>query len=80
MNPWTTPDKLAPHQFLNLKIDYPQISDIYRKILHKQFECHNVSRRVKKISAKGKYASWNLEDEVKYETLDDDISESMKHA
>jgi hypothetical protein len=31
------PDKLAPHQFRNLKLDDPRISDKYRKILHKQF-------------------------------------------
>jgi hypothetical protein len=43
------PDKLAPHQFQNLKLDDPRISDKYRKILHKQFEHHNVYRRVKKI-------------------------------
>jgi hypothetical protein len=29
------PDKLAPHQFCNLKLDDPRISDKYRKILHK---------------------------------------------
>jgi hypothetical protein len=29
---------------------------------------------------KDKDDAWNLEDEVMYETLDDDISESMKHA
>jgi hypothetical protein len=31
------PDKLAPHQFHNLKLDDPRISDKYRNILHKQF-------------------------------------------
>jgi hypothetical protein len=36
------PEKLAPHQFPNLKIDDPRISDKYRKILHKHFENHNV--------------------------------------
>jgi hypothetical protein len=36
------PYKLAPHQFCNLKLDDPIISDKYRKILHKQFENHNV--------------------------------------
>jgi hypothetical protein len=41
------PAKLAPHQFRNLKLDDPRISDKYRKILHKQFENHNVYRRVK---------------------------------
>jgi hypothetical protein len=38
------PDKLAPHQFRNLKLDDPIISDKYRNILHKQFENHNVYR------------------------------------
>jgi hypothetical protein len=48
------PDKLAPQKFRNLKLDDPRISDKYRKILHKQFEHHNVYRRVKKISLRGK--------------------------
>jgi hypothetical protein len=49
-------------------------------MLHKQFECHNIYRRVKNISEKGKYVSWNLEDEALYKSLDDDISESVKDA
>jgi hypothetical protein len=48
------PDKLAPHQFSNLKLDDPRISNKYRKILHKQFENHNVYCRVKEISVRGK--------------------------
>jgi hypothetical protein len=72
------PDKLAPHQFRNLKLDDPQISDTYDKVLHKQFECHNFYRRVNTISVKGKYAACNLEDEAMYNKLDDYISESMK--
>jgi hypothetical protein len=40
-------DKLALHQFRNLKLGNPRISDKYRKTLHKQFENHNVYRRVK---------------------------------
>jgi hypothetical protein len=74
------PDKLAPHKFRNLKLDDPRISEKYRKILHKQFGNHNIYRQVKKISARGKESLWNLEDESLYETLDDDISEAMKHA
>jgi hypothetical protein len=74
------PDKLAPHQFLNLKLDDPRISDKYRKILHKKFENHNVYRRVKEISVRGKDEMWNLMDETIYEKLDADISEAMKHA
>jgi hypothetical protein len=74
------PAKLASHQFHNLKLDDPRISDKYRKILHKQFEHHNVYRRVKEISVRGKYETWNLMDETIYEKLDSDISEAMKHA
>jgi hypothetical protein len=74
------PDKLSPQKFRNFKLDDPRISDKYRKILHKQFEHHNVYRRVKKISLRGKDSTWNLEDDSVYEKLDDDISEVMKHA
>jgi hypothetical protein len=74
------PGKLAPHNFRNLKLDDPTISNKYRKILHKQFEHHNVNRRVKKISLRGNYSSQNLKDESVYEKLDDDISEAVKHA
>jgi hypothetical protein len=74
------PDKLAPHQFRNLKLDGPRISDNYRKILHKQFEHHDVYRRIKEISVRGKDNTWNLMDETIYEKLDADISEAMKHA
>jgi hypothetical protein len=74
------PDKLAPHQFRNLKLDDHRISDKYRKILNKQFENHNVYRRVKEISVRGKDETWNLMDEAIYEKLDADILEAMKHA
>jgi hypothetical protein len=74
------PNKLAPHQIRNLKLDYPIISDKYRKILHKQFEHHNVYRRVKEISVRGKDETWSLMDETIYEKLNADISEAMKHA
>jgi hypothetical protein len=73
------PDILAPHQFRNLKLDNPKISHKYRKILHKKFENHNVYRRVKEISVKGKDEMCNLMDETIYEKLDADISEAMKH-
>jgi hypothetical protein len=73
-------DKLAQHQFRNLKLDDPRISDKYRKILHKQFENDNVYRRVKEISLRGKDETWNLIDETIYEKLDADMSEAMKHA
>jgi hypothetical protein len=74
------PDKLAPHQFRNLKLDDPRISDKYKKILHKKIEHDNVYRRVKKISVRGKDETWNLLDETIYGKLDEDISEAMKHA
>jgi hypothetical protein len=73
-------DKLALHQFHNLKLDDPIISDKYRKILHKQFEHHNIYRQVKAIPVRGKDEMWNLMDKMIYEKLDADISEAMKHA
>jgi hypothetical protein len=69
------PDKLAPHQFRNLKLDDPRISNKYRNIFHKQFENHNVYLRVKEISVRGKDETWNLMNEMIYEKLDADISE-----
>jgi hypothetical protein len=74
------PDKLVPHKFRNLKLDDPIISDKYRKILHKQFEHHNIYRRVKIISLRGKEFTWNLDDERLYEKPDDEILEAMKHS
>jgi hypothetical protein len=74
------PYKIAPHQFRNLELDEPRISNKYRKILHKQFQHHNVYRRVKKISVRGKDETWNLMDETIYKKLYEDISEAMKHA
>jgi hypothetical protein len=74
------PNKLAPHQFHNLKLDDPIISDKYRNILHKKIEYNNVYRRVKEISVRGKDETWNLMDETIYEKLDADILEAMKHA
>jgi hypothetical protein len=74
------PDKLTPLNFCNLKLDDPRISDKYRKTLHKQFEHHNVHRRVTEISVRGKCEMWNLMDETIYEKLDANISEAMKHA
>jgi hypothetical protein len=41
------PEKLAQPQHRNLKLDDPRISEEYRKILHKQFKCHNIYRWVK---------------------------------
>jgi hypothetical protein len=64
-------------QFRNLKLDDPRISDSYRKLLHKQFECHNISERVQKISERGKADDWSNEDERRYEVLDSDITAAM---
>jgi hypothetical protein len=71
------PERLERPQFRNLKLDEPRISDSYRKLLHKQFECHNIYDRVKKISERGKAADWLHEDELAYEILDRDITAAM---
>jgi hypothetical protein len=42
-----SPEKLAQPHYRNLKLDDPRTSEEYCKILHKQFECHNIHRRVK---------------------------------
>jgi hypothetical protein len=74
------PEKVIPHQFRTLKLDDPRLSDAYRRILHKQFEEHNVFCRVKSIVGRGKSSEWTLIDEQDYEKLDLDISQVMKHA
>jgi hypothetical protein len=43
-------ERLERPQFRNLKLDDPRISDSYRKLLYKQFVCHNIYDRVQKIS------------------------------
>jgi hypothetical protein len=47
-------ERLERSQFRNLKLDDPQISDRYRKLLHKQFEYHNINERVQNISNKAR--------------------------
>jgi hypothetical protein len=64
-------------QFRNLKVDDPRISDSYRKLLHKQFGCHNIYDRVKQIFERGKANDWSNEDERSYETLDLDITAAL---
>jgi hypothetical protein len=64
----------------HLKLDDPRISDSYRKLLHKQFECHNIYKVVKKISESGKADDWSLEDEHAYETLEREITAAMLQA
>jgi hypothetical protein len=48
-----------------------------KKLLHKQFECHNIYERVRKISERGKADYWSNEDERCYEVLDRDITAAM---
>jgi hypothetical protein len=48
-----SPEKLARPKYRNLKLDDPRISEEYRNIFHKQFECHNIYHRVKEISFRG---------------------------
>jgi hypothetical protein len=76
----TSPEKLAQPQYRNLKLDDPRISEEYREILHKQFECHNIYRWVIEITAKGNGDECSLQDEDAYEMLDKDITEAMLHA
>jgi hypothetical protein len=71
------PERLERPQFRNLKVDDLRISDSYRKLLHKQFECQNIYERVKKISERRKADYWSLEDEHAYKTLDRDITAAM---
>jgi hypothetical protein len=74
------PEKVIPHQFRTLKLDDPRLSDACRRILHKQFETHNVFCRVKAIAGRGTSSEWTLTDEQDYEKLDLHISQVMKHA
>jgi hypothetical protein len=71
------PEKLAQPQYRNLKLGDPRISEEYRKILHKQFESHNIYRRVKEISVQGNHDEWSLQDESAYELLDREITKAM---
>jgi hypothetical protein len=75
-----SPEKVAQTQYRNLKLDDPRISEEYRKILHKQFECHNIYRWVKEISVQGNGDEWSLQDEAACELLDKEITEAMLHA
>jgi hypothetical protein len=76
----TSLERLERPQFRNLKLDEPRISDSYRKLLRKQFECHNIYERVRKISKRGKADDWSNEDERCYEVLDRDITAAMLRA
>jgi hypothetical protein len=76
----TSLERLERPQFRKLKLDDPRISYSYRKLLHKQFECHNIYDRVQKISERGKADDWSNEDERCYEVLDRDITAAMLRA
>jgi hypothetical protein len=76
----TSLERLEHPQFRNLKLDDPRISDSYRKLLHKQFECHNIYKRVRKKSEHGKADDWSNEDERRYKVLDQDITAAMLRA
>jgi hypothetical protein len=76
----TSLELLERPQFRNLKLDDPRISDSYRKLLHKQFECHNIYERVQNISERGKANDWSNEDERRYKVLDRDITAAMLRA
>jgi hypothetical protein len=52
----------------------------YRQILHNQFKCHNIYRRVKEISVKVNGDEWSFQNEADYEMLDKEITEAMLHA
>jgi hypothetical protein len=73
-------ERLERPQFRNLKLDDPHISDSYRKLLHKHFECHNIYDKVQMISERGKAGDWSNEDECCYEILDRDIIAAMLRA
>jgi hypothetical protein len=75
-----SPERLEQPTFRNLKLDDPRISDSYPKLLHKQYECHNIYNRVKNISERGKADDWSHGDELAYEILDRDITAAMLRA
>jgi hypothetical protein len=73
-------ERLERPQFRNLKLDDPWISYSYRKLLHKQLECHNIYDRVQTISERGNADDMLNEDEHCYEILDRDITAAMLRA
>jgi hypothetical protein len=72
-------DHLQRPQFCKLKLDYPRLSDAYRKTLHQQFVQHKVYGPVKSLSEAPKDV-WDLSCEHKYEGVECDVSAAMKHA
>jgi hypothetical protein len=61
-------------------VDDPIVSAAYRKMLHKQFEHHNVYRRVKKLQEEANETNWNIVNEQRYKSVDKDITAAMHHA
>jgi hypothetical protein len=47
--------------------------------LHKQFEHHNVYRRVKKLQEEVNETNWDIMNEQRYEGVDKDITVAMHH-
>jgi hypothetical protein len=77
---YSTRTSTPPAQFCKLKLDDPRISDAYRCALHKQFEQHNVYRKVKEIGIRSESTEWKIAEEAKYEGVDRDIGRAMEHA
>jgi hypothetical protein len=74
------PERLERPQFRNFKLDDPRIPESYRRLLHKQFKCHNIYEGVKNISERDKADNWSHEDELAYRILDHDITVEIMRA
>jgi hypothetical protein len=61
-------------------LDDPRLSAVYLKISHKQFEHHDVYRRVKKLQEEANETNRNIVNEQIYEGVDKDITVAMHHA
>jgi hypothetical protein len=71
---------LKKTQFRNIRLDDPRLSAVYRKIFHKQFEHHNIYRRVKKLQEEAHETNLSIVNEQIYEGVDKDITAAMHHA
>jgi hypothetical protein len=67
-------------QLRNQRHNEPIVSASYQKILHKQFEHHNVYRRLKKLQEEANEKNWNIVNEQRYERIDKDTTAAMHHA
>jgi hypothetical protein len=65
---------LKKPQYRSLQVDEPILSAVYQKILHKQFEHHNVYQRVKTLQEEANETKWNIVNEQIYEDVDKDIT------